>query len=124
MTPLSQSKNPIVKAHFDEYENGNKLQTSSEMIMSLCHKLVQELEACEETLALANKQKPGTFVLHMPIQYMVENAKPKDVAVYNLLKEQLTKINNGETAAMILPALTDESNNRMFTLEYVGPNKY
>lgn len=65
----------------------------------------------------------GTFVLHMPVQYMVENAKPRDVTVYNLLKEQLTKINQGETAAMILPALTDENGNRMFTLEYVGPQK-
>lgn len=70
------------------------------------------------------KIKPlGAFVLHMPIQYMQENPKPKDLAVYNVLKDQLTKLNSGESAAMILPALTDENGNRMFTLEYVGPSK-
>lgn len=65
----------------------------------------------------------GTFVLHMPIQYMVENAKEKEKKVYSAYEAQLTKLNKGESAAMILPALTDENGNRMFTLEYVGPQK-
>ena len=64
----------------------------------------------------------GAFVLHVPVQYMTENVKPKEVAVYNLLKEQLVKITKGESEGMILPALTDENGNRMFTLSYVGPD--
>lgn len=84
--------------------------------------LIKELQVVVGTTTDTVSDR-GTYVMHMPIQYMVENAKPKEVTVYNLLKEQLTKINNGETAAMILPALTDENGNRMFTLEYVGPQK-
>lgn len=124
MTKLSESKNAIVAAHLFAYEESDKFQTKAEMLTSLCEELVSELESYKEQEALNNaNQVKGTYVLHMPIQYMVENAKPKDVTVYNLLKEQLTKINKGEIAAMILPALTDENGNRMFTLEYVGPQK-
>jgi hypothetical protein len=63
----------------------------------------------------------GVYVLHMPVQYMVENAKEKELKVYNLLKEKMDQIDKGETNSIILPALTDENGNRMFTLEYVGP---
>lgn len=123
MTRLSESKNAIVAAHFAEYEASGGMQSKSEMLACLCEKLVSELESYKQQVALGFKENSGTFVLHVPIQYMQENAKPKDVIVYNLLKDQLTKINNGETAAMILPAITDENGNRMFTLEYVGPKK-
>ena len=125
MTNLSESENTTVRAYLDRHEIVDGFQSKAEMLTSLCEELVNELESYKEQVALGitNKVKYGTFVLHMPVQYMTENAKPKDVTVYNLLKEQLTKINNGETAAMILPALTDESGNRMFTLEYVGPQK-
>lgn len=95
-----------------EIEGAGSLKLSREAALRLLSQLESSLD-----IAPTN----GTFVLHLPVQYMVESAKPKEVAVYNLLKEQLTKINKGETAAMILPALTDENGNRMFTLTYVGP---
>lgn len=124
MAKLSESKNAIVAAHLNAYEASDKFQSKAEMLTSLCEELVSELESYKEQEALNSCFKvKGTYVLHIPVQYMVENAKEKDVTVFNLLKEQLTKINNGETAAMILPALTDENGNRMFTLEYVGPQK-
>lgn len=63
----------------------------------------------------------GVYVLHVPIQYMTENAKEKDQKVYNTLKAKMDKIEKGESSCIILPALTDENGNRMFTLEYVGP---
>lgn len=120
---LQQSSNAIVSAHRESYVTG-EFDTREQMLISLCESLLEQLTLKEEQEALdVSKSDKGTFVLHVPIQYMVENAKPKEVTVYNLLKEQLTKINRGETAAMILPALTDENGNRMFTLEYVGPQK-
>jgi len=122
MTKLSDSKNAIVAAYLAKYETGNGFQSKAEMLTSLCEDLVSELEFCKEQLAICGKYS-GTYILHVPIQYMQENPKDKDLKVFNLLKDQLTKINNGEIAAMILPALTDESGNRMFTLEYVGPQK-
>jgi len=117
-------RHPIVAAHLALHSVGKRLQNDGPMYRKMAEELCEKLQKYEEQEALnkANEVK-GTYVLHMPVQYMVENAKPKDVTVYNLLKEQLTKINNGETAAMILPALTDENGNRMFTLEYVGPQK-
>lgn len=117
-------RHPIVAAHLGLHYSGDRLENDGPMYRKMAEELCEKLQKYEEQEALnvANQIK-GTYVLHMPVQYMVENAKPKDVTVYNLLKEQLTKINQGETAAMILPALTDENGNRMFTLEYVGPQK-
>lgn len=120
---LHESKNAIVRAHLDAYDNGAGVQTRAEMLNVLCQELLEELTKCEEQLALdQTKSKVGAFVLHVPIQYMTENAKPKEVTVYNILKEQLVKITKGESEGMILPALTDENGNRMFTLSYVGPD--
>lgn len=120
---LQQSNNSTVSAHRESYDAGG-FDTREQMLTSLCESLLEQLTLKEQQEAVnISKSDKGTYVLHMPVQYMVENAKPKDVTVYNLLKEQLTKINQGETAAMILPALTDENGNRMFTLEYVGPQK-
>lgn len=122
-TKLYESKNATVAAYLNSYDIGG-FDTREEMLTGLCENLLSQITLREEQEALDKpNQIKGTYVLHMPVQYMVENAKPKDVTVYNLLKEQLTKINKGETAAMILPALTDENGNRMFTLEYVGPQK-
>lgn len=117
-------RHPIVAAHLALHYSGNRLENDGPMYRKMAEELCEKLQKYEEQEALnATNQIKGTYVLHMPVQYIVENAKPKDVTVYNLLKEQLTKINQGETAAMILPALTDENGNRMFTLEYVGPQK-
>jgi len=117
-------RHPIVAAHLALHYAGKRVENDGPMYRKMAEELCEKLQHYEQQEALNNaNQVKGTYVLHMPVQYMVENAKPKDVAVYNLLKEQLTKINKGETAAMILPALTDENGNRMFTLEYVGPQK-
>lgn len=114
MSKVTVTKNgPIVSIKVDD---AGVLNLRMEEARSL-------VEMINSHVGVPETKPSGAFVMHMPIQYMVENAKPKDVTVYNLLKEQLTKINNGETAAMILPAITDENGNRMFTLEYVGPQK-
>lgn len=117
-------RHPIVASHLAVHYASKRSENDGPMYRKMAEELFEKLQKYEEQEALNNANKvKGTYVLHMPVQYMVENAKPKDVTVYNLLKEQLTKINKGETAAMILPALTDENGNRMFTLEYVGPQK-
>lgn len=122
MTNLFESKNATVSAHIQLLEIGAH-ESREGMLEALATSLLSELTTYQEKEALDVNKVQGTFVMHVPIQYMQENAKEKDLTVFNLLKEQLTKINSGETAAMILPALTDENGNRMFTLEYVGPQK-
>lgn len=120
---LQNSKNVTVAAYREMYDAG-KFSSRDVMLIALAEDLLDQLTIKEEQEAINVSTNPkGTFVLHMPIQYMVENAKEKDKKVYSAYQEQLTKLNNGESAAMILPALTDENGNRMFTLEYVGPQK-
>lgn len=119
MAKLSVSRSSVRKFVDVLVDDKSILTLKESEVLEFIGELQSVLGVSENT----TRHSVGTFVLHMPIQYMQENAKPKDVTVYNLLKDQLTKINNGETAAIILPALTDENGNRMFTLEYVGPLK-
>ena len=127
MTDLSKSKNAIVSSYYNLFDAGG-FESKEVMLEKLASELLAEVEKHEQSRAW-NVSTPclssttvGAFVLHVPIQYMLEDAKPKEVVVYNVLKEQLVKITKGESQGMILPALTDNDGNRMFTLSYVGPD--
>lgn len=116
-------KHPIVASHLAVHSGGTRLSNEGPMYRKMAIELYEKLKMYEEQEALNHTNcLAGAYVLHVPVQYMTENAKPKDATVYNLLKEQLLKITKGESEGMILPALTDERGNRMFTLSYVGPN--
>jgi len=119
-------KHSIVAAHLSAHYAGPRQHNDGPMYRSMAIELYEKLKLYEEQEAVAVtdfKDCNGAYVLHVPIQYMQESAKEKDLAIYKLLKEQLRKINNGESEGMILPAITDEMGNRMFTLEYVGPKQ-
>ena len=127
---LQTSKNVTVSAYRELYNTGYYVNRE-QMLTALCEELLDQVTKLEEQKAFSSSGNKvtepaqttgGAFVLHMPVQYMQENAKPKDVTIFNVLKDSLSKISKGESQGIILPALTDENGNKLFTLQYVGPD--
>jgi len=115
-------KHPIVAAHLSLHHAGQRVENDGPMYRSLAVELYEKLRQYEEQEALSQSKTEGAYVLHAPIQYMLPDAKEKDKKILDYLKSQLVKISKGECEGIILPAITDDRGNRMFTLSYVGPS--
>lgn len=65
----------------------------------------------------------GVWKLTLPVQYLQEHRSEQDEKIFNKFADILKEISEGSRSGIILPAVRDEKGNRLFDIEYVGPNK-
>lgn len=78
--------------------------------------VIQEIEA-----AGVAKDLQGMPVLHIPAQYMSDDASPEQKAIYENFKNIIRNIQNNSQSGVILPSNTDpETREKLFSLELLS----